>query len=41
MEVNAYFGPRRKNRPHGTPNYGPGKYKYEVDYCRQRHCSPK
>ena len=21
--VNAYFGPRRTNRPHTTPNYGP------------------
>ena len=22
--INADFGPRRINRPHATPNYGPG-----------------
>ena len=25
MGVNYYFGPRRTNRPHATPNYIPGK----------------
>ena len=25
MGVNASFGTRRTNRPHATPNYGPGK----------------
>ena len=30
MGVNSYFGPRRTNRPHETPNYGLDKYKYEV-----------
>ena len=24
MGVNAYFVPRQTNRPHSTPNYGPG-----------------
>ena len=23
MVVDTYFGPRQKNRPHVTPNYGP------------------
>ena len=32
MGVNAYFGPRITNIPHETPNYGPGKYKFEIDY---------
>ena len=32
MGVSAYFGPKRKNIPHATPNYGPGKSKFEVDY---------
>ena len=26
-ELNAYFGPRSKNIPHGRTNYGPGIYK--------------
>ena len=30
--INAYFLPRRTNRPHATPHYGPGKFKFEVDY---------
>ena len=34
MGVNTYFGPRRNNIPHTTPNYGPGKSKFEVDYYR-------
>ena len=33
--VNAYFGPRITNRPHATPNYGPGKYKFEMYYYSQ------
>ena len=40
-EVNAYFGPIWKNIPHVTPNYGPGKTKFEVDFYRQKYCSPK
>ena len=40
MGVNAYFGPRRTNRPHSTPNYEPGKSKFEADYYRQTYCSP-
>ena len=32
MGVNDYFGPRRTNIPHTTPNYGPEKSKFEVDY---------
>ena len=28
MAVNAYFGPRRTNRPHATPNYGPVELAY-------------
>ena len=30
MWVNDYSGPRRTNRPHATPKYGPRKYKFEV-----------
>ena len=41
MGVNAYFGPRRTNRPHKTPNYVPGIYKFEVDYHRHIYCSPE
>ena len=33
--VNAYFDPRRTNGLHETPNYGTGKSKFEIDYCRQ------
>ena len=39
MEVNDYFGPRRTNRPHETPNYGYVKYKFEVDCYIQTYCS--
>ena len=38
--VNEYFGPRQKYRPHATPNFGPGKFNFEVDYYRQTYCSP-
>ena len=41
MGVNIYFCPRQKNRPHSTPNYGPVKSKFEVDYYRQIYCSPE
>ena len=37
MGVTDYFGPRRKNRPNATTNYGPGKYKYEINYYRQTY----
>ena len=37
MGVNSYFGPRRTNRPHATPNYGPVKSKSEVYYYRQTY----
>ena len=40
MGVNAYFGPKRTNRPHKTPNYGYGKYNFEVDYYRYTYFSP-
>ena len=39
--VNAYFGPRRTNIPHATPNYGPWEYKFEIDYSRQTCFSRK
>ena len=39
MVVNSYFGPRRRNRSHATPSYGPGKYKFGVDYYRQTYYS--
>ena len=35
--VNYYFGPRRTNITHATPNYGPGKSKFEVEYYRQKY----
>ena len=35
MGVNDYVGPIRINRPHATPNYGPGQSKFEIDYYRQ------
>ena len=41
MGLNNYFGPRIKNRPHASPNYGPGKSKFEVDYYRQTFVSWK
>ena len=34
MVVNSYFGLRRKFIPFATPNYGPGKSKYNDDYYR-------
>ena len=40
MGINYYFGPIQTNRPHATPSNGPGKYKSEVDYYRQKYCSP-
>ena len=33
--MNAYFGPRRANIPHVTPNYGPGKSNFWMDCYRQ------
>ena len=39
MGVHSYFGSRLTNRPHTTPNYGLGKYKFEVDYYRQIYFS--
>ena len=39
MGVNAYFDPRQTNIPHETPNYGPGKSNFEVDYYQQTYCS--
>ena len=39
MGVNVYFVPRQNNRPHATPKYGPGKFKFEVDYHRQTYFS--
>ena len=41
MGVKDYFGRWWTNRPHATPNYWPGKYKFEVDYYRQTYCSPE
>ena len=41
MGVNDYFVPRRTNRPHATPNYGPVKSKFEVGYYRQTYFSPE
>ena len=35
MVVHDYFDPRRKKRPHATPNYGHGILKFEIDYYRQ------
>ena len=41
MVVNTYFVPRLTDRLHETPNYGPVKSKFEVDYYRQTYCSPE
>ena len=41
MGVNSYFVPRRTNRPHATPNYGPGKSKFDIDYYRQTDYPPE
>ena len=38
--MNNYFVPRQKNRPRALPKYGPGKYKFEVDYYRQTYFFP-
>ena len=40
MGVNDYFGTIRINIPHATPNYGPVKYNFEVDYYRQAWLVP-
>ena len=40
MVVNDYSFPRRTNRPHATPNYGPVKYNFEVYHYRQKYFSP-
>ena len=37
MGTNAYFGLIRTNIPHAAPEYGPGKYKFEVDNYRQTY----
>ena len=39
MVVKDYFVPIRTNIPHAKPNYGPGKYKFEVYYCIHTSCS--
>ena len=41
MGVNAYFGTRRADISHATPNYGPVRSKFEVDYYRQTYRSPE
>ena len=41
MRVNSYFGPIQTNVSHATPNYGPEKSNIEVDYYRQKYCSPE
>ena len=37
MRVNVFFGSRWKNIPQKTPNYGPGKSKFEADYYRKEY----
>ena len=37
MGVKAYFGPRITKIPHGTPNYEPDIWKFEIDYYRQTY----
>ena len=41
MEANYYCFPIWITIPHATPKYGPGRYKFEVDYYRQTYCSPE
>ena len=41
MGVNAYFVPRKTNITHATPNYGPGKYMFNIDNYRQIYCFQK
>ena len=41
MVSNDNFGYRITNRPHATPNYGPIKFKFKVNYCRQKYVSPE
>ena len=38
MWENKYFIPIQENRPHTTPNNGPIKYNFEVDYYRPPSC---
>ena len=37
--VNDYIGAIKRNMPHETTNYGPGKYILEVDYYRHTYFS--
>ena len=37
MVFNDYFGHRRTNIPQETPNYGPGRSKFEIYYYRQTY----
>ena len=40
MGLKYCFGPRRINIPHATPDYGPGKSKFDIDYYRQTYFPP-
>ena len=39
--MNAYFGPRRSNRPRPSPNQGRGYLLYESDYYRDYYSFPE
>ena len=41
VRLNAFFNPRRTIGLNATPNYGTGKSKFEIDYCRQTLFSQK
>ena len=41
MEVNDYLCTMRTNEEHAKPNYGPGKYKFEIGYYIQTYYSPE
>ena len=41
MVVNAHFCTRQTNGPHETPEYGPIKFKFEVDYYIETYFSIK
>jgi len=39
--INAYFGPRRSERPRPSPDHGVGEAKYSTDYYHRHYSYPE